>query len=119
MSIVRLTTSPCPLNVLVGENSPKVCPTISSLTKTSIKIFPAGFFWKAGQASDNSPKPPAKWSVSPPLLSEIVRINFPSLLIPKSRLPEIPASRYGAFAISDSHSNKSGGSAPLPKGFSF
>ena len=38
MSIVLLTTSPCPLNVLVGENSPSVWPTISSVTKTGTNI---------------------------------------------------------------------------------
>src|SRR3989344_4244782 len=31
---------PCLLNLRVGENSPNLCPTISSLTRTGIKSFP-------------------------------------------------------------------------------
>jgi len=30
----------CPLNVRVSENSPSLCPTISSVTNTLLKIFP-------------------------------------------------------------------------------
>ena len=31
---------PCFLNTRVGENSPSLCPTIFSVTKTELKIFP-------------------------------------------------------------------------------
>src|SRR6266481_6222066 len=39
-SISRCILPPCRMNFFVGENSPSRCPTISSLTRTSMKSFP-------------------------------------------------------------------------------
>ena len=42
---------PCPRNIFVGENSPSLCPTMFSLTKTGMCCFP---LWTAKVCPTNS-----------------------------------------------------------------